>query len=111
MATEGDHASAKPERATSKASKRARSQAQGSRRKLAEHFLSDLERSWRLYGREMLGRLGAERPEFFFRMMVKVALVQLGGYDKLSDLDRQQNREQALHRLEQSTRTTISFPR
>ncbi len=88
------------ERAASAAEKPS-SRAEGSCRELAEDLLARLHYSWRLHGREMLGRLKTERPEVYFRMMVKVALIQLGGRDKLSDLDRQRKREQALFRLEQ----------
>ena len=93
--------SEKPERATSKASKRPRSRPEGSVQKLAEGFLAELNHSWRQHGPETLARLSTERPEFYFKAMVKLALVQLDGWDKLSDFDRQRNREEALHRLEQ----------
>lgn len=94
--------SEKPERATSNASKRPRSRPEGSVQKLAEGFLAELHHSWRQHGRETLARLSTERPEFYFKAMVKLALVQLGGWDKLSDFDRQRNCEQALHRLERA---------
>jgi hypothetical protein len=53
--------SKKRERATSKASKRDRSRAEGSRKKLAEAFIADLDRSWQQHGREALDRVRTER--------------------------------------------------
>lgn len=46
---------------------------EGARKKLAEDFLSDLERSWQQHGREALYRLATERPLAFFRVMIKLA--------------------------------------
>ena len=42
-----------------------------------------------------------KRPRLYFRALVRLAQVQDGGASRLSDLDRQRNRAQALLRLEQ----------
>ena len=98
------------ERATSKASRRPRSRPEGSVQKLAQGFLAELNRSWRQNGPETLARLRNERPEVYFKAMVKLALVQLDGWDTLSDFDRQRNREEALHRLEQGAEAVVRKP-
>ena len=54
--------SKKRQRAASKASKTRRSRADGSRIKLAEAFLADLDRSWEQHGRAALDRVRTERP-------------------------------------------------
>jgi hypothetical protein len=59
--------SKKRERTTSKASKRGCRRAEGSRRKLAEAFLADLDRSWQQHGREILDRVRTERPQVYLR--------------------------------------------
>lgn len=68
--------------------------------KLAGGLLAELDSCWRQHGPETLTRLSTERPELYVKTIVKLAEAQLGGCDKLSDLDRQRNREQALRRLE-----------
>jgi len=92
----------KRERTPSKASKRHRSRGEGSREKLAEAFLADLDRSWQQHGRETLDRVMTERPKVYFKMMTKLTVALHRALGKLSDLDRQRNREEVLQRLEQS---------
>ena len=73
--------------------------ADGSREKLVAAFLANLDYSWHQHGREILSRMWAERPEVYFKAMVKLALVlhpPLGP----NDFDRRRSREEALQRLE-----------
>ena len=76
------------------------SQAEGSRKNLAEDFFAHLDRFWQEHGREILVRLSTERPKVYFRAMVKLARVQHLQPGKLSDFDRRRNREAVLQRLE-----------
>ena len=82
------------ERATSKASK------SGSGHKLAEDFLSRLDCSWERHGSEFLDRVYAERPQLYFKALVKLTLVldsKLG--QPMEDFDRRPNRQQVIQRL------------
>ena len=92
----------KSARVTSKPSKTRCPRAEGSREKLAEAFLADLDRSWREHGREALERVRVERPKVYFRVLLKLTLALHRALDKLSDVDRRPNREEVLERLEQS---------
>ena len=87
--------------ATSKGSKRDCSRTTGIRKKLAEDFLAHLDRPWQQHGREILDRLLAERPEVYFKALVKLAQVRYRTIGELRDFDRRRNREEALLRLEQ----------
>jgi hypothetical protein len=93
--------SKKRERATSKASKTGGGRTEGSRRKLAEAFLADLDRSWERSGGEILDRLIAERPVVFFKAITKLTLVLHRTLRKPNNFDRQRNREEVLQRLEE----------
>ena len=63
--------------ATSKASKRACRRAEGCRQRLAEDFLAHLYHCWLQHGHEVLDRLGAERPEVYFKAMVVAKLPEV----------------------------------
>ena len=89
----------KPEHATSSASKNGCSRAEGSGKKLAEDFLSDLERSWQQHGREALYRLATERPLAFFQVMIKLAQVHPLELGPPEELAWPCNREEVLQRL------------
>lgn len=89
----------KRERATSKAPKTTCSQAEGSRDKLAEAFLADLDRSWQQQGRETLDRVRTEQPQLYFRALVKLTAALHRAPGKLNDFDRRRNREEVLYRL------------
>ena len=95
--------SKKRERATSKAPKTGCSGAEGSRKKLGEAFLADLDRSWQQHGREILDRVRIERHQVYFRALVKLTLVLHGALGEPGDFDRRRNREQVLQRLTQAS--------
>jgi hypothetical protein len=90
----------KREPAASKASKTRRRQAEGSRKKLAEAFIADLDRSWQQHGREALDRVLAERPQVYFRALAKLTVALHRALEKPRDFDRRRSREEALQRLE-----------
>ena len=99
----------KRERAASKPSQEGGSRAEGSGKKFAEQFFSDFARSWPEHGREMLRELSAEQPLAYFQAMVELTLVLHRESGKLSDLDRQRNREDVLLLLkDQETLSPIS---
>ena len=73
---------------------------EGARKKLAEDFLSDLERSWQQHGREALYRLATERPLAFFQVMIKLARVQPLELGLPEESGYPCNREEVVQRLE-----------
>jgi hypothetical protein len=91
--------SKKGDRAASKTFGNGYSRAEGSRKKLAEDFISDLTRAWQEHGREILYRLAAERPLAYVRAMVKLALIEHAGSADLIEFDRQRNRKGVLQLL------------
>ena len=92
--------SKKRERANSKALKKGCSRGEGSRKKLAEAFIADLNRSWRQHGREMLERVRSERPKVYFRALVKLTLALHRALGDPNNFDRRRHREEVLQRLE-----------
>ena len=76
------------------------SQTQTAGEDLVEQFLAALDRSFQEHGREILHTVMTKRPRLYFRALVMLAQVQHRGSSKLSDLDRQRNRAEALLRLE-----------
>jgi hypothetical protein len=90
----------KPKRVMTKASKAGCRSAGGLRRKLGEDFLAHLNRYWELHGREILARVWAERPELYFKALVKLTLALHRATGEPTDFDRRRNREEVLRRLE-----------
>ena len=80
--------------------------ARGARKKLAEDFLSDLERLWQQHGREALYRLATERPLAFFRVMIKVAQVHPFEHGPPEESGWRCNRDEVLQRLEMRAGST-----
>ena len=76
-------------------------QPQGVGKDLVEKFLADLDRSFQEHGREIFHTVMTRRPKLYFRALVMLARVQHRASRRLSDLDRQRNRAEALRRLEQ----------
>ena len=75
-------------------------QPQNAGKDLVEKFLADLDRSFQEHGREIFHWVMIKRPRLYFRALVTLAQVQDRGLSKLSDLDRQRIRAEALLRLE-----------
>jgi hypothetical protein len=87
-------------RATSKAPKTGSNRVEGSRMKLAEAFIADLNRSWRQHGREILERVRSERPKVYFRALVKLSVALHRALGDSNNFDRRRHREEVLQRLE-----------
>jgi hypothetical protein len=73
---------------------------------LVEQFLAELDRSFQEHGHEIFHIVMTTQPKLYFRALVMLAVVQQRGSSKLSDLDRQRNRAEALLRLEQRAKPT-----
>ena len=52
------------------------------------------------FGREILDRVRTERPEVYFKALVKLTVALHRALNKLNDVDRRRNREEVLQRLE-----------
>jgi hypothetical protein len=92
----------KRKRATSKASKSGRATAKGSGKKLAEDFLARLNYFSELHASEFLDRVYVERPQLYFKALVKLATLEIEP-SQLNDFDPRRNREDVLQRLGQPT--------
>ena len=55
---------------------------------------------WELHGREILARVWAERPELYFKALVKLTLALHRATGEPTDFNRRRNREEVLRRLE-----------
>jgi hypothetical protein len=67
---------------------------------LVEKFLAELDRCWQEHGPEIFHTVIIAQPRLYFRALVMLAQLQERGSSKLSDLDRQRNRTEALLRLD-----------
>jgi hypothetical protein len=74
----------------------------GSGKNLVEAFLYELDRSWQEDGRELLKRLRAERPKFYFKALIQLTLVLHDRLPKTPEFDRRRHRADVLQRLRQT---------
>jgi hypothetical protein len=81
--------------------KRARRPAERSHQKLAEDFLARLDRTWQRHGSEAHDRAVAERPELYFRALVRLTEVLNRRLPEPPGFDRHRYRADMLQRLEQ----------
>jgi hypothetical protein len=73
----------------------------GSRNKLSEDFLCDLQEDWEQHGREILQIMREKFPEIYFQSMVKLALVHRVEVGEPKAFDKPRTVEEALDQLEQ----------
>jgi hypothetical protein len=85
----------------SASSKNAHRRAEPSHQKLAEEFLARLDRTWRRHGREILDRVMAERPELYFRALVRLTQVLHRRLPEPPGFDQRQYRADVLQRLQE----------
>jgi hypothetical protein len=72
-----------------------------SRRKLAEDVFAHLTRSWQRHGREVLVRLRTERPEVYFKAMVRLMKILHHRLPEPPGFDRERARADVLQRLQE----------
>jgi hypothetical protein len=60
----------------------------GSRNRLSEDFLADLQADWEEYGKEILSIMREKHPELYFQYTVKLALVHRIELAQSRDFDR-----------------------
>ena len=73
----------------------------GSRNKLSEDFLCDLQEDWEQHGKKILQIMREKFPEIYFQSMVKLALVHRVEIGQPRAFDKPRTVEEALDQLEQ----------
>jgi hypothetical protein len=87
---------------------KARRRAERSHQKLAEHFLARLYRSWQQHGSEVLDRAMAERPQLYFRALVRLTMVCTVSSPSPRDFRRHYRAANAAARGEQGLRLSMT---
>jgi hypothetical protein len=73
----------------------------GSRNKLSEDFLGDLQEDWEQHGKKIFQIMREEFPEIYFQSMVKLALVHRVELGEPKAFDKPRTVEEALAQLEE----------
>jgi hypothetical protein len=73
----------------------------GSRNKLSENFLADLQVDREQHGKEILSIMREKYPQIYFQSMVELALVQRIELGQPRDFDRPRSPEEVLAKLEE----------
>jgi hypothetical protein len=73
----------------------------GSRNKLSEHFLCDLQEDWEQHGQEVFQIIRKKFPDVYFQCMVKLAQVHRVELDRPGAFDQPRTTEEVLQRPEQ----------
>jgi hypothetical protein len=73
----------------------------GSRNKLSEDFLCDIQEDWAQHGKEIFHVMREKFPEIYFQSMVKLALVHRVEIGQPKAFDKPRTVEEALDQLEQ----------
>ena len=73
----------------------------GSRNKLTEDFLRDLQADWEQHGKDILATVREKHPELYFQCMIKLALIQPVELYPPGGSDRQYTPEEIMARLEE----------
>jgi hypothetical protein len=74
----------------------------GSRNKLSEQFLADLQEDWEQHGKAIFQIMREQFPDVYFQSLVKLAQVHRVELGQPREFDRPCSREEALQRLERS---------
>jgi hypothetical protein len=73
----------------------------GSRNKLTDDFLGDLQRSWQKHGARVLDELRQQDPVAYVKVVASVVRVDRVEIGQANDFDRPRSREEILQRLEE----------
>ena len=73
----------------------------GSRNKLSEDFLGDLQEDWWQHGKKIIKIMREKFPEIYFQSMVKLALVHRVEVGQPQEFDKPRTVEEALDQLEE----------
>jgi hypothetical protein len=73
----------------------------GSRNRLSENFLTDLQADWEQHGKDILSTIREKHPELYFQCMVKLALVHPVELYPAGGSNRRQTPEEIMAELEE----------
>ena len=73
----------------------------GSRNKLSQDFLGDLQADWEQHGTEILRIMREQFPEIYFQSMVKLAMIHRIELGQPQAFDRPRTREEVLQKMEE----------
>ena len=73
----------------------------GSRNKLSQDFLGDLQEDWGQYGTEILRIMREKFPEIYFQSLVKLAMIHRVELGPPQAFERPRTREEVLHKMEE----------
>jgi hypothetical protein len=75
----------------------------GSRNKLSQDFLGDLQTDWEQHGKDILAIMRAKFPEIYFQSLVKLAMVHRVELGQPQEFKRPPTREELLQKMEERT--------
>ena len=75
----------------------------GSRNKLSQDFLGDLQEDWEQHGKDILAIMRAKFPEIYFQSLVKLAMVHRVELGQPQAFGRPRTREELLQKMEERT--------
>ena len=73
----------------------------GSRNKLSQDFLGDLQADWEQYGTEILRIVREKFPEIYFQSMVKLAMIHRVELGRPQAFEPPRTREEVLQKMEE----------
>ena len=73
----------------------------GSRNKLSQDFLGDLQEDWDQHGPEILRIMREKFPEIYFQSLVKLAMIHRVELGPPQAFERPRTREEVLHKMEE----------
>jgi hypothetical protein len=73
----------------------------GSRNKLSQDFLRDLQEDWEQHGKNILSIMREKFPEIYFQSMVKLAMIHRVEFGQPQEFERPRTREEVLQKMEE----------
>ena len=73
----------------------------GSRNKLSQDFLGDLQEDWEQHGKDILPIMREKFPEIYFQSLVKLAIIHRVEFGQPKDFERPRSREELLQKMEE----------
>jgi hypothetical protein len=73
----------------------------GSRDKLSQDFLADLQEDWEQHGRDILEVMREKHPEIYFQSMVKLAMIHRIELGQPQAFEQRRTREEVLQKMEE----------
>jgi hypothetical protein len=73
----------------------------GSRNRLSQHFLGDLQEDWEQHGKDILLVMRKEFPEIYFQSFVKLAMIHRVELGQPQAFEPPRTREEVLQKMEE----------